>query len=68
MLTTEKEVKRIERNGKKITKILSYRLQVTDSAIFIASSLSNLVNNLAEEIYKTQFKNERGNKNAKHIE
>ena len=68
MLTTEKEVKRIERNGKKITKILSYRLQVTDSAIFFASSLSNLVNNLAEEIHKTQFKNKFGNKNAKHIE
>ena len=47
-----KEVKRIDKNGEKITKTISYKLQLIDSARFMASSLSNLVDNLAEEIHK----------------
>ena len=38
-----KEVKRIYKNGKQTTKSISYRLQFTDIAIFVAGSLSNLV-------------------------
>ena len=48
----EKEVTRIDKNGKEITKMISYRLQFIDSARFMASSLSNLVNNLPEGIHK----------------
>ena len=43
----EKEVTRIDKNGEEITKTISCRLQFIDSARFMASSLSNLVNNLA---------------------
>ena len=48
----EKEVTRTDKNGKEIAKTTSYRLQFIDSARFMASSLSNLVNNLAEGIQK----------------
>ena len=41
----EKEVKIIDENGEEITKNISYRLHFIDSTIFMASSLSNLVNN-----------------------
>ena len=43
---------RIDKNGEEITKAVSYRLQFIDSARFIASLLSNLVNNLAKEFIK----------------
>ena len=54
--TLEKEVTRIDKNGEKITKNLSYILQFIDSAIFMASSLSKLVNNLSEGLYRTKYK------------
>ena len=44
----EKEVTRIDKNGEEITKNISYILQFIDSARFMASSLSNLVNNLSK--------------------
>ena len=37
-------------NGEEITKSLSHKLQFTDSARFMAKSLSNLVDNLAKRI------------------
>ena len=39
-----------------ITKNISYILQFTDSTIFMASSLSNLVNNLSEGIHRIKCK------------
>ena len=48
----EKEVIRIDKNGEKIMKTISYRLQFIDSKRLMASSLSRLVNNLAEEFIK----------------
>ena len=36
----------------KLPKIKSYRLNFTDSASFMASSLSNLANNFSERIDK----------------
>ena len=47
----EKEVARIDKNGEEITKYISYILQFIDSTRFMASSLSNLVNNLLEGIH-----------------
>ena len=44
------EVKRIDKNEKKITKIISYKLQCINKSRFMASSLSNLVDNFAEGI------------------
>ena len=48
---TEKEVTRIHSNGEEITKNVSYRLKFIDKARFMASSLSNLVNNLSGGIH-----------------
>ena len=48
----EKKVTRIDKNGKEITKTISYRLQFIVSARFMASSISNLVNNFAKGIHK----------------
>ena len=42
----EKEVTRIDKDRKEITKTLSYRLQFIDSPRFMTSFSSNLVNNL----------------------
>ena len=42
-----KEVKSIDKNGKEITKAISYRWQFNNIARFIASPSSNLVDNLA---------------------
>ena len=50
-VSIEKKVTRIDKNGKGITKKIFYRLQFIDSARFIGSSLSNLVNNLSEGIH-----------------
>ena len=52
----EKEVTRIDKNGEEITKYISFILPFIDNARYIASSLSNLVNNLSEEIYRTKCK------------
>ena len=41
---------------KKLQKNISYILQFIDSARFMASSLSNLVNNLSEKIHKIKCK------------
>ena len=61
----EKEVKRIGKKWRKNSKILTYRLKCIDSARFMASPLSNLVNNLAEGIDKTKGKYGHNNKNCK---
>ena len=42
----EKEITKINKNGEKIVKNISYILQ------FMASLLSNFTNNLSEEIHK----------------
>ena len=58
----EKEVMRIDKNGEEITKNISYISQFIDSARFMASSLSNLANNLSEGLPRIQCKSEH-NKN-----
>ena len=42
----------MDKNREEITKHISYKLQFIDSARFMASSLSNLVNNLFEGIHR----------------
>ena len=64
LVLIEKEVKRIDNNRKQITKTISFRLQFIDSTRFLASSLSNLVNNLGKGIHKIKCKYEYDNKNC----
>ena len=52
----EKDVTRIDKNGKEIIKTISYRLQFIDKARFVASSLSDIFNNFAEEIKQIKCK------------
>ena len=52
----ERKITKIDKNGEKITKNMSYVLQVIDGTGFMASSLLNLVNNLFEGIHKIKFK------------
>ena len=52
----EKEVPRIDKNGEEITKNVSDILQLIDSIRFMASSLSNLVNNLSEGLHRYKCK------------
>ena len=47
----QKEVRRIDKNGKEVTKATSCRLQFTDSTKFMTSSLSHPVNNVAERFF-----------------
>ena len=63
-----KEVTSIDKNGEEITKNISYILEFTDDARFMASSLANLVNNLSEEIHRIECKYEHLIKNVKAVE
>ena len=62
----EKEVTRINKNGEEIEKV--YILQFIGSGRFMASSLSNLVNNLSEGIHKNKVNTEIIIKNVKSTE
>ena len=48
--------KRFNKNGEEIAKNISSILQFIYSARFMASSLSNLVNNLSEGIHRIKYK------------
>ena len=52
-ISNRKKVTRIDKNGEEITKNISNTLQFIDSARFLASSISNLVNNLFEGIHNS---------------
>ena len=52
----EKEATKIYKNGEEITKYMSNILLFIDSARFMASSLSNPVNNLSDGIHKIKCK------------
>ena len=51
---------------KKLQKNIFYILKFIDSARFVASSLSNLVNNFSEEIHRVTYKHD--DKNMKLVE
>ena len=54
--TIEKEVTKIDKDGNKSGVTISYRIKFIDSARFMATSLSNLVDNLTEGIHKIKCK------------
>ena len=64
----KEEVKRVDKNGKEITKTISYRLKFIDSAIFMASSLSDPVIISLKEFVKVNSKMNMILKNAKRVE
>ena len=51
----EKEVTRIDKNVEEINENISYILQFIDGTRFMASSLSNLVNNFSEGIHRIKW-------------
>ena len=51
----KKKVIRIDKYGEEVTKNVPYRLQFIYSERLLASSLSNLINNLSEGIHKRKF-------------
>ena len=65
----EKEVTRIGKNGEKVSKNISYMLRFIDSASFIRSSLSNLLNNHSEGVREIKCKyGQNDKKNVKIAE
>ena len=52
----EKEVTKTDKDGNKSVITISYKITFFDSARFMASSLSNLVDNLIEGIHKIKCK------------
>ena len=60
--------KDINKNGEKnLKKSISYKLQFTESRRFLASSLSNLVDNLAKGIHKIKCKYGHDNKKMTNV-
>ena len=51
-ISTEREVTNINKDGNESVVTVSYKIKFFDSSRFMASSLSNLVDNLAEGIHK----------------
>ena len=58
----EEEVAKVEKNGEEVTEYISYILQFIGSARSMASSLSNLVNNLSEINHKIKCKHRHEDK------
>ena len=52
----ENEVTKIDKDGNESVATMSYKIKSIDSARFIATSLSNLVDNLTEGILKIKCK------------
>ena len=53
----ERVVMRIDRNGEEVAITISYKQQLIDRAVFMASPLSNLADNLAKWIHQIKCKN-----------
>ena len=64
----EKEVTRIDKNRKEITKNISHILQFICSARFTASSSPDLANNLLEGIHKLNVNKDTMIKNVRFVE
>ena len=63
-----KNVTRINKNGEEVTKNIPYILHFIDSARFMASLLSNPLNNLSEGIHRIKCEFGHDEKNVKLVE
>ena len=63
----EEQVWRTNKNGEGIAKNISYILQFIDSIRFMASSLSNIVNNLSNEFIELNVNTDTMIKNVKPV-
>ena len=63
----EKEVKRIDKNGKEIRKDIFYISQFIDGTRFMARLLSNVANNLLMEFIELNVNLDMMTKNVKHV-
>ena len=52
----EKEITKIDKDGNESVVTISYKIKFIDGAIFTANSMSNLADNLVEEISKLNVK------------
>ena len=52
----EKEITKIDKDGNESVVTISYKMKFVDTARFMATSLSNLVDNLTEGIHKVKCK------------
>ena len=52
----EKEITKIDKDGNKSVVTISYKIKIIDSTRFMASLLSNLVDNVAEGVNKIKCK------------
>ena len=52
----ETEVSKIDKDGNESVVTISYKIEFIDRARFMATSLSNLVDNLTDGIYKVKCK------------
>ena len=68
IVSIEKKLAAIDKNGEEVTKNISYILQFIDSARFMASTLSYLLNNISEGIHKVKCKYGHNEKNVKLVE
>ena len=64
----KKKKKKIDEKGEEVIKNIYYIFHFTDSARFMASSLSNLANNFSEGIHRIKCKFRHNDKNVKHAE
>ena len=55
-VTIEKEVTNINKDDNESAATISYKIKFIDSARFIPTSLSNLVDNLTEKNQKNKYK------------
>ena len=64
----KRELVRIDREGNKTTEFISYKIKFIDSMRFMATSLSNLIDNLTGEIHKLKCKNRNCFPEYKNVE
>ena len=55
-VSIEKEMRKVDKDGNEDSRTVIYKMKSIDSARFMASSLWNLVDNLAEAIHKIKCK------------
>ena len=56
MVAIKNEIIKIDQDGNESITTISYKIKLIDRAIFMASSLSNLLDNLTEGIHKIKCK------------